>query len=1087
MKCPHCQFESPEGMNFCGKCGQPLSAESAHLLPEYANRSPRDYTPPFLLEKVLVNHTALEGERKHVTVFFADVAGFTTISETLDPEEVHDIMDGCFEILGQEIHGAGGTINQYTGDGVMALFGAPVAYEDHIHRACHAALRVQHRLKGYTRDVKKQYGVLFQMRIGIHAGPVVVGAIGDNLRLDYTAIGDTTNLSARLEALAAPGGILVSWVIQSVAKPFFRFRKEGDFSIKGKKEPVTVFSLLEESDMTRPRETGIGEIPFVDRKKELSVLLRAYKNMLKGRFQMAVLEGEAGVGKTRLLTAFQNTVLNENSLCLQGRCRPYGETTALYPIAQMLRRYFEIAEHDSFKVVRNKIRARIQQRDLIPRLEKIFELLGVNRTENSSNGLFEGEKRRMFRAIGDLLGAIVTRRPLILFFDDMQWADDTTHDFLSFLAQSPIKGPLMVVCSGRTTQPVCRPIKPDHFIQLKPLEDSISLQLFNSVLGSSRLDDRISRNIVSHAGGNPLFLIEMAETIKRQKLMVCDAQICRLRQEVDALEIPQTIRGVLSARLDALPASVKRAAQLAAVIGTEFSHDLLAFLTGDTARLKQILTLLKEEGIIDELSSDSGGKYVFRHQMMQEIAYEGLLKKNRKAYHLVVAKAMEKMYRDNLTEQTGFLAFHYYHAQDWQKAFAYTLEAGDHAKRSYACGEALICFDRALDILKKGLWDHPRERALQIYKWKGGMHFCLGQTDKSYSTFQKMLAEAKHLKDRESEGEALFRLGWTSFFKHKPLSALRFLEKAIDLANQNDLQEILLKAASFEGFVYSVLGDLKKAKPLLIQALDLSEDVISLEGKAWCLSYLIQYYNWTGELGEALAISDELWQLNETLKSPFFHIVLHFRKGLIYGGLGRLKEAEDILQAGLKKLETGDEKFWKPRFLNTLGWIRAEKDEMEEALKLNQEALRLALPTGDPETIHNAEINVGENYLQMGDLGNAENVLVHVRNQIKGKRHLYAGWRYKTRLLIALGGLYAKKREDQKALYFIIQALKMTRKNSSQKHEAMALRVKASIVHKNRPKTARTYMEQAHELSAKMGAKPLLKKISDTMKGFEKP
>jgi class 3 adenylate cyclase len=252
MECQHCQTENPDEMNFCGKCGRPLLAAPTPILPEYANRSPREYTPPFLLEKVLVNRNALEGERKHVSVFFADVASFTTISERLDPEEVHDIMDGCFEILGQEIHGAGGTINQYTGDGVMALFGAPVAYEDHIHRACHAALRVQHRMKEYTHNLKSRFGVLFQMRIGIHAGPVVVGAIGDNLRLDYTAIGDTTNLSARLEALAAPGGILVSRVIQAAAQPFFRFRKEGDFHIKGKKDAVTVFSLLGELDVIAP-------------------------------------------------------------------------------------------------------------------------------------------------------------------------------------------------------------------------------------------------------------------------------------------------------------------------------------------------------------------------------------------------------------------------------------------------------------------------------------------------------------------------------------------------------------------------------------------------------------------------------------------------------------------------------------------------------------------------------------------------------------------------------------------------------------------------------------------------------------------
>jgi len=324
MECQHCQFENPEGMNFCGNCGQPLPAATHPLLPDYANRSPREYTPPFLLKKILVNRTALEGERKHVSVFFADVAGFTTLSETLDPEDVHDIMDGCFEILGQEIHGAGGAINQYTGDGVMALFGAPIAYEDHIKRACHAALRVQHRMKGYTAEVKTRYGVLFQLRIGINAGTVVVGAIGDNLRLDYTAIGDATNLAARLEALAPPGGVMVSRAIKEAAQRFFLFHPEGHFHIKGKKVPVEGFSLLGEMEPTPPRETGAAIIPFVNREKELALLLRAYETMLEGRFRIAAVEGEGGVGKSRLLAAFQDAISHEKTLCLTGRCQPYG-------------------------------------------------------------------------------------------------------------------------------------------------------------------------------------------------------------------------------------------------------------------------------------------------------------------------------------------------------------------------------------------------------------------------------------------------------------------------------------------------------------------------------------------------------------------------------------------------------------------------------------------------------------------------------------------------------------------------------------------------------------------------------------------
>ncbi|MBW1775934.1 MAG: adenylate/guanylate cyclase domain-containing protein, partial [Deltaproteobacteria bacterium] len=275
-------------------------------LPVYARRSPRDYTPPFLVEQVLKLGSAIRGERKEVSVMFVDVAGFTRIGERFDSEDIHEMMNGCFEILGQEIHLAGGTINQYTGDGVMALFGAPIAYEDHYGRACHAALGIQRRMKDYSFKVKKRYGIKFRIRTGLHMGPVVVGAIGDNLRLDYTAVGDTTNLAARLESLAPPGRIWVSRKFRDAAQPFFRFRKTGVFRVKGKKERIAAFSLLGEREIPYLQETRRSKpIPFVDREKELAAMQEAHRMMLQGKPQVITLEGEAGIGKSRFLEQFR--------------------------------------------------------------------------------------------------------------------------------------------------------------------------------------------------------------------------------------------------------------------------------------------------------------------------------------------------------------------------------------------------------------------------------------------------------------------------------------------------------------------------------------------------------------------------------------------------------------------------------------------------------------------------------------------------------------------------------------------------------------------------------------------------------------
>lgn len=1108
MKCPNCQFENPDDMNFCGNCGNPLAvkcpecshnnragSQSCELcggqlhpqsLPASLKRPPEGYTPPFLKKEILKAPGSMEGERKMVSVLFADVAGFTGMSENLDPEDVHEIMDGCFDILGKEIHVAGGSINQYTGDGVMALFGAPIAYEDHISRACYAALRIQGRMKPYTARIEKDYGAHFQLRIGIHTGKVVVGAIGIDLRLDYTAAGDTTNVAARLEAHAHPGGILASERVQEATKLFFRFRKAEDFTVKGKREAVLAYTLLgERKSVHLSRRDAYKPAPFVNRKDELSVMKGALEDVLEGKPRLVSVEGEAGAGKSRLLSAFHDSITDKNILFLKGHCRPYGEATALYPLAQALRSYFHLSEKDSFKTVQKKIKKRAKDKSLIPQLEKIFSLLSrvIEETDLSETS-FEGEKRALFQAIKDLMDSILSVRPLILAFDDMQWVDETTRDFLFYLLQTKMTRPLLVICLGRTIHKNWCPAIPHHFISLGPLPDKSSIKILNSVLGTDHLDPQISQKIVSKAGGNPLFLVGMAETLKRKELMVCDAHKCTLTLGVEDLEIPEDIREVLTARLDALPELGKKVAQLASIIGGEFSYNLLKHLLEDDDPLKQGLKLLEKEGIIEKISSDLGGKYVFRHQMMQEITYHGLLRRNRRRYHRLAGEAMERMFKDNLSNQAGFLAYHYYQSQDWRKAFDYTLEAGHIARRSFACREALICFDRALDILQKGEWDHAMEKALQIYKWKGGLHFCLGQNEKSRSAFYKMYSEAKRLQDDEAQAEALFRLGWISFYMHHPRASQGFLHKAIQLSQEKGFDEVFLKAASFQGFVYSVLGKLKKARPLMIQALDLSEDTNSLEGRAWCLSYLVQYYNWTGEFGEALAMCEELWKLNQKIKSPFFHIVLHFRKGLIYGALGRLGEAKEILKSGLNHLEIGDERFWRPRFLNTLGWVLCEAGEIEEALRLNEQALEEALPTNNPETIHNAEINVGENHLQMGDVDKAGEVLENAWDKVKGPGISYVRWRYKIRLLIALAELYEKTGERKKALNFANKALKMAIDKDAKKHEAKALYVKAKVLHQTRPNMAFRLFEQALALSNKIGARILAEGIRREMENL---
>lgn len=1102
MKCPNCQFENPKGMNFCGKCGAPLPIRCSRCgtenspgtafcrecekelnsapLPDYARRSPRDYTPPFLVEKVLKSRDSLKGERKEVSVLFVDVAGFTAISERFDPETVHGMMNGCFELLGEEIHAAGGTINQYTGDGVMALFGAPIAYEDHFKRACYAALRIQHRMNAYALSMQKDFGIQFKLRMGMHMGPVVVGAIGDNLRLDYTAVGDTTNLAARLESMALPGRIWASQKLRDAARPFFQFRKAGEFKVKGKRLPVTAYALLGEKEALDRQRVSAEGIPFVNRHREWALLEDVLTSVLNGSPYFMAVEGEGGIGKTRLLEAFGASLDPEQALYLSGRCQPYGQAVAFHPFAQMLKSYFGFSDEAGFRRVVRQMRQSPAQEALASSLERVFNRFKeIREAADPKAAMSQGRQRDIFVAMREMLYALMGTGALVLTVDDMQWVDPTTQAFLTFVLQSVEKQPLLLICSGRTTRTGWCSVQPDHVITLSSLTRADALSVFNAALGTDRLEPRISKRVVSNAGGNPLFLQAMGEKLNHRKMVVCDERQCRLRFEVKDIEVPHTIRDVLSARLDALPGEGKWICQLASVIGRVFSSDVLNQITGDEAHVKQGLTVLEQEGIIEPLPAEAG-RYAFRHQMMQDVAYETLLQRVRKTYHRMVAEAVEAAHKENIADRLGFLSFHFYHAGVWDKALTYTIDAGRRARQTFSCQEGLTCFTRALDILNRGDFEHPEEKRLQLHKWIGGTHFCLRDMDKARTAFQKMLSYARKEENQEAEVEALFRLGWVAFYSHRPRACEHYLIEVREKSKVRGICDIYLKAGSLLGQLYSMLGRMKAARPLLTQALDHLDAFEDREGKAWSLSFVTQYYNWIGKLEAALSVSEELKILNQSLKSPYFDLVLHFRQGLILGGLGRLKAAEQVLNGGLDHLEIGDDAFWRPRFLNTLGWIRSQAGDPEGALALNRQALTEATPTGNSETINNSRINMGENQIQMGRPDQAETILAPAMQEV-GKRDMaYTRWRYKTRLFIVLAEVYRQKRERKKALYFANQGLRWARKMNAKKHEAQALAVKAGLLHRNRPNLSKKAYDQARGLAKEMGARLLLERIENS-------
>ena len=1024
------------------------------------------------------------GERKLVSVLFADVAHFTSIAEKLDPEDVHEIMDGCFGILGREIHQAGGTINQYTGDGVMALFGAPIAYDDHIRSACHAALQVQKQMQEFHSDIFKRFGVTFKLRIGIHTGPVVVGAIGDNLRLDYTAVGDTTNLAARLESMAEPGTILVSERVFQNANDYFLFDNGSQRVVKGKKAPVQVFVLIRGQAVKYVKGNyERAGIPFVNREREITILKRSFEKSIEHGPIITAITGEAGIGKTSLFMYFYQFVLKERALLLETRCSPYGQLTALFPLKLMFRSYFNIYEQDSDDQAQSKIRSTLKKTEQLTFLDHLFDLFsGAEKKNEDFHLAIEWRKKALFRDIRDLLVSISKNKPVIMVINDMQWSDASTREFLTFLSQSPKKIPVFIICMGRSEPGLWFPDLPLESIRLNPLSEKQATHLFSSILETKYFDPNICKKIVSKAGGNPLFLVEMGEALKRQGLIFSEESKCTLKVSAHSIETPESIQGILAAKLDALHPEVKHLIQLAAVIGQEFTFDVLEPLIESPENLPDLLEEAVKDGILKLNFSDNRKQYQFRQPLMQEVAYHSLLRRDRRRFHRVVGKTIETLYSRNLKGSFGLLAHHFYQARDWSKAFEYTLEAMEQASFSYACQEALTSIDRAFDIISKAQWERSDIKSLDLFLRKGKIHFCMGQMDAAKTVFKDLLLEARRLCNREAEAEALFRLGWISFYTHQPRSSQTLLTKAVQLSRQKDFREILLKATGFLGFVYAVLGNLKEASYLLTEAHDLGVQLDKSEGKAWSLVNLARYYNWIGEFEKTLELCRQLHILNQEIRSPYFRILLHFIQGSAHGALGQIEKAKQNLKAGLNQLEGVDDKFWRPRFLNTLGWVHAEIGDYQDAIGLNKQSLEEAKHTGDPEIIHNAQINLGENYLALGNLSEAKKVLEGVWKEVKKPGISYTRWRYKTRLFIAMGELYGKLGDNKKGLGFIRRAMNLARNSGTKKHQAIALLARSRLLSQSRPSLIRDSLEKALILSFEMGTRLLTEKIRHAYK-----
>ena len=730
MKCPNCEHENREGAKFCGncsgklllicsrcntentpvnkfcdECGFSLKEPQEPIPVDYTQ--PQSYTPKFLADKILTTRSSIEGERKLVTVFFADVANYTSISENLDPEEVHQIMDGCFKILMDEIHKYEGTINQFTGDGVMALFGAPVAHEDHAQRACYAALSIQKATGEYGGKIKKDTGVDFKMRIGLNSGPVIVGSIGDDLRMDYTAVGDTTNLASRMESAASPGNVLVSKNTHRLAKDFFEFETLAKIEMKGKEEPQEAYRLLRTSEVdTRFKASVVkGLTRFVGRKNSMSALMEVYEKARSGTGQVVGIVGEAGVGKSRLLLEFRNRTIQDQYKYLEGRCLHYGGSMAYLPILDILRSYFEIKEGEREYVIKKKMKEKILLLDqkLEYTLPSFHDLLSLKVDDEEYLKLKPQVKReKTFEAIRDLFSRESQNRPLILTVEDHHWIDKTSEEFLDYLIGWLANARMMLILLYRPEYTHQWGSKSCYSkIGLTQLTTKSSAELVQAMLEDGEVAPELKELVIGRAGGNPLFMEEFTGSLLENGSIEKQDKKYVLTKKISEIQVPDTIQGIIAARIDRVEESLKRIMQVASVIGREFAFSILQIITGMREELKSHLLNLQGLEFIYEKQLFPELEYIFKHAITQEVAYNSLLIKRRREIHEKIGNAIEALYMARLEEFYEILAYHYQRSDNREKAAEYLIMAAKKAAYRFASEEAMAFSEEALKILDK--------------------------------------------------------------------------------------------------------------------------------------------------------------------------------------------------------------------------------------------------------------------------------------------------------------------------------------------------------------------------------------------------
>jgi predicted ATPase/class 3 adenylate cyclase len=1082
-ECPACGRPVRAGARFCGGCGGQLGREGAPAEsppPPAGDEARRPYTPRHLAEKILTTRSAVEGERRVVTVLFADCVGFTSIAEKLDPEDVHRIMERCFERMAPEIHRLEGTINQYRGDGVMALFGAPIAHEDGPRRAVHAALGIQRALGEYADELEGAYGFRLRMRIGLNTGTVVVGRIGDDLRMDYTADGDTTNVASRLESLCPPGSVLVSESTHRAIDGFFETRDLGELQVKGHAAPVRAYEVLRAHGRQAQLEVAAerGLTPLVGRERELAQLEDLFRQAKSGRGQVVFLTGEAGIGKSRLVYELRRRLAEagERAALVEGRCVSFGRSIPFLPLIEQLRASFGIEEVDGEPEIVAKVESGMRRMgEVEEHIPFIRYLLAVDPGDESILALEASARRKgVFDALIAVAQRGASRRPIIFVFEDIHWIDTSTEDYLRRFFDTVATSSILVIATFRLGyQPPFGTRSFHTTINVRTLSEADALAMAGRVLDVEELPEGVGAALLGKAEGVPLFVEEVAKTLVDLGILRREGARYRLVMGPEAVSVPQTIQDIIMARLDRLGEEGKRTVQLAAVIGRQFLVRLLERVAGLTGKLEGLLEELKALEIIYQQGLLSEPAYVFKHAVIQDVAYNSLLRERRKQLHAAVAEAIEALYADRLPEHHGELAHHCAQAERWADVLRYASLAGESAVHAFANAEAKAYRKLALEAAQRLASPLPAEELAQLHAQYAAVLTTLGDFDESAAEYRLAVDLARESGDRHRETEYRMGLSGVYNYSHRGDPAMEHNEEALACARElGDRALIAACLANKVQILSAGYGKIAESMADAEEAARLSAELGDRPLLAITNTFLGGAFVWRGDFDRGLRYVEQAAALSEATHQGFAYGYACFMAGHGCAGKGEYEKA----LAWYRKLDeyaiaSGDT-FWVARSHNPAGGVHLELFDLEVAFERNlegAEAARRVWPWPEPQA--HAYLKMGLVHFLRGDHGGAQAEFRRAWEMFDAD--VWYRWRWHIPLARAEGELALREGRIDDAWRRAAESLEVATRTDSRKHVVRALCLQGEILAASgQLDEAIAHLADATSLAERLGARP---------------